>query len=156
MTMASRFEKLATILGLVFTSAVTVATSKASDSKSEAFPTTTFYAASNCQGAIPQEVIGVRLGQVVTPTGRTFQSYGLPAEFVTFGSADVTGRSGALERRCVYALYQPGVHLYTCYDNGVQACQVTFEVAPAGTARDTSTKPDSSSAPKDPSDPPQS
>lgn len=136
--MAKNLKTIFTILCLLATSVVTVATSKKTEGNGVGYTATPeslarkdYYIASNCPQAIPQDRITVSNELIEYPTNRSFYSYGLPAYNLnlTFAhqiTADMNGR----QRTCVRSeQIDQGTPLivYTCSENGYTVCQVSFE-----------------------------
>lgn len=131
MELSERIKSIFTVICLLGTSIVTVATSKKSDNLQPLALPTTYLTASSCAGALPQERIIVADGVITAPTGRNFLHFGLPVEVLRIAqNLIVSGIVNGATRECEYSLYQTQpekVHLYTCFEHNVQVCQITFE-----------------------------
>ncbi len=118
-------KKLIESLILVFAAVVSVATSKKTDAVSA--PIREYGMASNCSNATyTNQSISVQSNRVISPADATFLSFGLPTAYMTIASdAIVSATSNGVNRECTYS-FQNNMSIYTCKDNGVFACQVSF------------------------------
>lgn len=132
--MAKNLRTFFTLLSLLATSVVTVATSKDGVNPKvtpESLARKDYYVASNCPQAIYQDRITVSHELIEYPTNRSFYDYGLPAYSLnlTF-SNQVTAEISGRQRSCVRTEQtHQGTPLivYTCSENGTPLCQVSFE-----------------------------
>lgn len=119
------------ILILAVTAVVTVATSKGGGTSAPA-PTSRYGVATNCANATQNNIeISVTEGQVTSPTGVTFASFGLPlATLAVSGNQTISGEVAAgVTRSCTLSDSSNNgarMSVYTCADNGTFACQVSL------------------------------
>jgi hypothetical protein len=133
--MAEKLRSIFTLLILMSTTVVTVATSKVKDGDYKVTPDSLarkdYYVASNCPQAVPQERITVDNELVDYPTNRSFLNYGLPVYNLNLTySSTITGNMYGRERSCTRSMqnYQgTPLIVYTCYENSNFLCQTTFE-----------------------------
>ncbi len=123
------FLKIAFIL---FTTYVVTATSYKRDTALGVLKT--WGAASNCANAITNNevLISDNNGFITDPVNRTFLDYGLPISAVRIGvDLTVAATANGITRQCTYSSQVDGgsgktLSIYSCADNGVGSCVVTF------------------------------
>lgn len=133
--MMEKLRSIFTLLILMSTTVVTVATSKKQDGDYKVTPDSLvrkdYYVASNCPQAISQDRITVDNELVEYPTDRSFLNYGLPSYNVNLTYANtLSGDMYGRQRSCTRSVqtYQgTPLIVYTCYENGNFLCQTTFE-----------------------------
>ena len=113
---------------LVFSAAVVLATSTARDYTE---PVLVWLVNSTCSGSLPSEVISTQGSIIVSPANRNFTMYGLPTANIRIGvDKTLTGNDGVTTRDCIHStvdLTGTPVETYTCADNLVPACIVSFQ-----------------------------
>lgn len=122
-------QKIVRVVFLVFAAATVIATSAARDYVPD--PILNWVVLSSCPGAIPSEIIATQGSSIIVPANRTFLQYGLPVERLFLGStATVSGSDGTTTRECLPTKVEISgkqVETYTCVDNLIPACVVSFE-----------------------------
>lgn len=129
------------LLCLLATSVVTIATSKNSDTQqqpvnyytAETLNRKNYYVASNCPQSVPQERITVTNDFIEYPPQLNFSHFGLPTERLNLlATPQISNAVQGHQRNCVRSdVADRGVLLtvYTCYESGAYLCQVSFEPA---------------------------
>lgn len=136
--MRKTLKNVFTLLILVATSVVTVATSKKGDYDAsyqvtpDSLARKDYYVASNCPQAIQQDRVTIDNELIAYPTSRTFYNYGIPAYNLnlTYTHQVSAPMNNGVERTCVRsAQTYSGVPLivYTCYEYNRVVCQTSFE-----------------------------
>ncbi|MGZ5278509.1 MAG: hypothetical protein ACXWC9_01115 [Pseudobdellovibrionaceae bacterium] len=138
--MKQKLKILFTIICLMATSVVTIATSKKSESdrlRKEAEDDAArislrhiYLVASNCPQALSHERITVEADVITSPVGTEFSHFGLPMDELNFLNQQISGYMQGQLRTCQYSIlddHGTRLDLYTCYQNNIQICQVTFE-----------------------------
>ncbi|HEY8272191.1 MAG TPA: hypothetical protein VIG33_14975 [Pseudobdellovibrionaceae bacterium] len=127
-----------TVLCLLTTSLVTVATSKAPPPKTGSDDVITaeskqYYVASNCPAALPQDQITVTNETISYPTNLQFADFGLPLTRLNFEMyPQVKGWVRGYQMLCYLSVMEADsdtglLHVYNCYENNRPICQVSFE-----------------------------
>lgn len=131
-------KSLFSVLCLLITSIVTIATSKkpadqmaADQAYYDSLVQKDYFVASNCPQALYQERITIANGRVLYPTNRNFVDFGIPTlELNLTYSSQVSGLVNGHARSCVRSeLVDQGIPLilYSCTENAQALCQVSFE-----------------------------
>ncbi len=129
-----KLKVLFTIACMLATSVVTIATSKKSDQDPlQAAKTQEVYlVASSCPGALPYDTVTIQNKEIVSPQNRHASEFGLPSSLLSFRDEDVlSGWIGEKMRTCRHALIdhdQTKLNVYTCSEDGVEVCKVSFEL----------------------------
>lgn len=138
-SLKARIHSGISVLLLAATSVVTIATSKHDPNRAaslslQATGTRSYYVASNCPGAVPQERITVQDGRLTEPHYRQFVEFGLPMTVLNVDlHPRIQGMVRGYQMDCTYSSYgmQDGrsLDVYSCYENTRPICQVSFEQA---------------------------
>lgn len=116
---------------ILFTTYVITATSRGTNNT---VIYTSWGAATNCPNAIANNEVFIvsDSGNIKDPINRTFLDYGMPISSVRIASdLSVSGTENGITRLCTYSAQLDGVSgktlgIYSCADNGVASCVVTF------------------------------
>ncbi len=136
--MRQKLNMLFTLICLLSTSIITIATSKKDDSPAshnqapvETLARRNYYVASNCPQSVQQEQITVTNEHIEYPPSINFSHFGLPAERLNLTmSFQISNIMQGRQRDCTRTeMNDQGVPLivYTCTEGGAFLCQVSFE-----------------------------
>lgn len=124
----AKLKKVFSLICLMATAVVSIATSKAPNSAPDS--SFRYGAASNCPDAIvTNQSITVLAGGITSPSGMDFSMLGLPTATVSIGQQTiVSGMVNGQIRSCTYSYDAAlgAMHIYSCTDNGFASCQVSF------------------------------
>jgi hypothetical protein len=132
--MTQKLKAFFSIVCMIATSIVTLATSKSSDHDlmREMNSQEVYLVASSCPGALAYDKVTIQNKEIISPTGRHPGDFGLPSAIISFHDEDIV--SGWLDqkmRTCRHALVnQDGTNLnvFTCSEDGAEICKVSFEL----------------------------
>jgi len=115
---------------LIATGVISIATSKQTYNLDD-LTFSNYGAASNCPNAtVTNQAITVSSAGIITnPAGMDFLSLGLPVtNLVIPTQTPLTGTVNSANRTCTYSVNTTNgtLHIYSCSDNNVLICQVTF------------------------------
>lgn len=139
--MKQKLNVFVSLVCLLATSVITIATSKNSDTQqqpanyytAEPLSKKNYYVASNCPQSVPQEQITVANDFIEYPSQLNFSHFGLPTERLNLlATQQISNVVQGRQRNCVRSdqSNQGGLlTVYTCYESGAYLCQVSFEPA---------------------------
>lgn len=122
------------LLCLVATSVVTIATSKKGEDGYKLdynLGRKSYLVASNCPQALPQQELVINNGVIESPLEVRFIDFGLPMyNFNPMANATVQGLVFGQQRTCQYSSTMSNnvlLDVYSCYADNQFICQVSFE-----------------------------
>ena len=137
---AKTIRTLFTLLCLLATSVVTIATSRKGDRydgqpapyiRTEATERKDYDVASNCPQSVPQERITIANEQITYPSQMYFSDFGLPTQTLNLDyNEEVNGDVNGLYRTCRRSELKDQnttLIVYTCSENNKRVCQISFE-----------------------------
>ena len=131
--MRQRSKVVFTLSCLFVTSVVTIATSKSGDQgRYEPEPVQNYLVASNCPQSTSQQRITVTNEQISYPMNLHFTDFGLPTTQLNPATTTqvfsmINGRQRSCSRSEMVDQGTPLI-VYTCTENNMYICQVTFEL----------------------------
>lgn len=135
----STIKSVLSVICLIATSVVTIATSKATNNDGsigtyKAGIVRQYTVNSDCAGAIPYEALTMTDSSITEPLNRHFIDYGLPTEQMDLTQpSQVSGLVRGATRTCTYSAQSfnaNSVNIFSCSESDHYVCQIIFYPQP--------------------------